>query len=348
MGIFSSKKLADYNPATGFPQSTQVTGVFSPSTLALALFPDVDSSAFPVDLATALTVPAVVRSLQVILSISSRLPLTATDTNGNTVDLPFLTTTQGAITPAKRTAGIITDLIMHNHALLQVERDAFGFVSNFAHVPAYLWTLDGQGNILLQGKKANSADVVYIPSIMPAGFLECARDSVRQYRNITQTINNRTAVPEPATLIKYTHEVIAEQAEIDDMIEQLRDSLTTGRGGMVNVPYGMDLVGFGGSDSANTLMIEGREALRKDIGNFLGLPVGILDGTNGDSNTYQNAVDEKNELLELTLKTWIEPIADRLSQDDCTPEGIKISVDYSSFDTKTSAKGNTETVIPND
>jgi hypothetical protein len=183
---------------------------------------------------------------------------------------------------------------------------------------------------------------------MPAGFLEVARDSIRQYRNITQTINNRTAVPEPVVLIKETSDLRPTNDEIEDMREQLQDSLTSGRGGFAYVPHGIDIVGYGATDSANSLMLEGREALRKDLANFLGIPVGLLDGTNGDSSTYQNAVDERNELLELTLKTWTEPLADRLSQDDCTPPGVKISVDYSTFRTQVSAKGNTESVIPNE
>ncbi|QCO98965.1 phage portal protein [Arthrobacter sp. 24S4-2] len=348
MGLFSkAKQIAEYNPATGFPQSTQVTGLFSPSTLALALFPDTDTSAFPVDAATALTVPAVNRGIQIYSSLGSRLNLLATNTiTGEAVELPWLTHTDGAITPAKRQAGILQDLIFYNEALLSVARDDAGYVADFRHVPHSYWTKDGQGNIVVQGKKVSASDYVFVPSLMPLGFLEVARDSIRQYRNITQTINNRTAIPEPVVLIKETQVIEASQAEIDDMLLQLDDSLTQGRGGKVYVPYGLDVSGFGATDSANALMIEGRESLRKDLANHLGITVGLLDGTNGDSNTYNNAVDERNELLELSLKTWTEPLADSLSQDSCTPPGIKISVDYSSFNSHVSAKGNTVTPLP--
>ena len=349
MGIFSkAEKIAAYNPATGFPQSQQVTGVFSPSTLALALFPDVDTSLFPVDAATALTVPAVQRGIQIFSSVGSRLPLSAADTAGNPVELPCLTTTEGAITPAKRQAGIIQDLIFYNEALLEVERDSFGFLTNFMHVPHYLWALDSDGNILVNGTKVAAENYVYIPSLMPAGFLEVARDSVRQYRNIVQTINNRTAAPEPVVIVSETVESGADPDEIDAALTSLTDALQSKRGGIVFQPYGIEIKGFGATDSANALMLEAREAIRKDLANFLGITVGLLDGTNGDSNTYNNAVDERSELSELSVKTWTEPIADRLSQNDCTPPGVKVSVDYSLFETFVSAKGNTESpVIPN-
>lgn len=349
MGIFSSKRLADYNPATGFTQTTDITGLFSPSTLALAIFPDTDTSLFPVDAATALTVPAVQRGIQIFTSVGSRLPLLATN-DGAAYDLPCLTRTEGVITPAKRQAGIIQDLVFYNHALIRVERDGSGMVINFAHVPATHWSLDGKGNILVQGLKASPFDYVYIPSIMPAGLLETARDSIRQYRNITQTINNRTAAPEPVVIVSETTELKPTVEEVDDMLLQLTDSLQNKRGGIVYVPFGMSIDGFGATDSANSLMLDARNAIRVDVSNFMGISAALLDGSGGgNSDVYSNSVDEKNELLELSLKTWTEPLADRLSQNDCTPDGVKISVDYSYFKSEISAKGNTESpVIPND
>jgi hypothetical protein len=348
LGIFDrQKRIADYNPATGFPQSNQISGLFTPSTLATAIFPDVDTSLYPVDAATALTVPAVQRGIQIFSSVGSRLPLLATDLDGNAVELPFLTTTQGAITPQKRTASVIQDLIFFNHAVLQVERDADGYISAADHLPVGYWTIDGQGYICIDGKRVNQDSVVYIPSLMPSGFLEVARDSIRQYRNITQTINNRTAAPEPVVMVKETQPLEATPEEVDDMLAQLQDSLTNKRGGTVYVPHGLDITGFGSTDSANALMLEARNALRVDVSNFLGLSAALLDGSGGgNSDVYQNAVDERNELLELSLKTWTECLPDRLSQDDCTPPGVKISVDYSTFKSHVSGKGNAEDVTP--
>lgn len=348
MGIFDrQKRIADYNPATGFPQSTQISGLFTPSTLALALFPDADTSLFPVDAATALTVPAVQRGIQIFSSVGSRLPLTATDADGSAVDLPFLTTTQGAITPQKRTASVIQDLILYNHSLLTVDRDDSGFIVGFNHLPVQYWSIDGKGNILVEGKSVSEDQVVYIPSLMMAGFLEVARDSIRQYRNITQTINNRSAAPEPVVILKETNESGSTPDEIDEALESLTNALTSKRGGIVFQPYGLEIAGFGATDSANALMLEARNALRVDVANHLGVSAALLDGSGGgNSDVYSNSVDEKNELLELSLKTWTEPLADRLSQDDCTPSGVKVSVDYSFFTASISAKGNKESVVP--
>lgn len=346
MGIFSkAQSIAGYSPATGFTASPNITGLFSPSTLAQAIFPDVDTSQFPVDRASALSVPAVVRGLQIMSGLGSRLPLLATDANGNPVDLPWLTTTEGVYSPQKRQASIIQDLILDNHAVLQVERDSEGHVISAFHLPVGIWAIDAQGFITVDNRRVNQDNYLFIPSLMPVGFLEAARDSIRQYRNITATINNRTAVPEPIVLVKETQPLEVSATEVDDMLTQLTDSLTSKRGGIVYQPHGLEVSGFGATDSANALMVEAKESLRKDLANFLGITVGLLDGTNGDSNTYNNAVDERNELLELSLKTWTEAIADRFSQDDVTPHGVSVSVDYSSFRTDVAAKGNSETPI---
>ncbi|WP_235564476.1 hypothetical protein, partial [Arthrobacter sp. Soil762] len=121
------------------------------------------------------------------------------------------------------------------------------------------------------------------------------------------------------------------------------------RGGIVYQPKGLEIHGFGGSDSANTMMLEARNAVRVDISNFLGVSAALLDGNGGgNADVYQNAVDERNETLELSLKTWTEPIADRLSQDDVTPPGVKITVDYSSFRAQVSGKTNHESTVSTD
>lgn len=342
MGLFDWVKrtvdlaAADYNGATGYPVPSITSGLFTPSTLAKAVFPDLDQSLLPVSEAEALSCPAVARGIQILCSVASRLPLNASGR------VPWLAETSGAITPAKRTASLVQDLVFHGAAVLAVDRDGAGSVTAAEHLPRHLWSVDAEGYILVNGEKVRQDTLVYIPSLMPLGFLDYGKDAVRQYRNIAATINNRSAAPEPVVIVEETEEVGATETEVDEAIDSLTTALQSRRGGIVYQPKGLNFRGFGATDSANAMMLQAREALRKDLANFLGITVGLLDGTNGDSNTYNNAVDERNELLELSLKTWTEPIADRLSQDDVTPTGVKVSFDYSTFKTDVS-RGNTET-----
>jgi hypothetical protein len=348
VGLFSKAlKIADYNQTTGFSAPTQLTNIFDPSTLARAVIADVDSSAFPVNESEALTVPAVAAGLGILTSVGSRLPLIAAAADGSSLDLPFLNKTEGVITPQKRASSIQGDLFLYNHALIAVARNDEGYVIAFEHIPVNHWSLNQAGEILIDNKPVPKDKVIYIPGLARAGFLDCARDSIRQYRNITQTINNRSAAPEPVTIISETQDSRATQEEIDEVLDNLYAAMQA-RGGFVVEPFGLNIRGYGGSDSANQMMVEAREALRKDIANFMGISVSLLDGAGGDSQVYQNAVDERNELLELSLKRLTEPLADRLSQDDCTPPGIKISVDYSSFRTNVSGKANQESVVTPD
>jgi hypothetical protein len=77
----------------------------------------------------------------------------------------------------------------------------------------------------------------------------------------------------------------------------------------------------------------------------------MVDGTTGNSDIYSNALQSKSELLELSLKLYTEPIANRLSMPDVVPPGVTVAFDYSSFEVTADTKGNlgsaTE-VIPNE
>src|SRR5690606_18765111 len=104
------------------------------------------------------------------------------------------------------------------------------------------------------------------------------------------------------------------------------------RGGIVFKPQGIDILPWDGSATSD-LYIGARNAVRTDVANFFGLPAALLDGQqSGSSEVYTNALQRASELLELSLKTYAEPFADRLSADDVTPPGVRVWFDYSVFD----------------
>lgn len=317
-------------PNVAYANTNQISGLFTPSTLAHAVFPDVDTSYFPVSIEEAMAVPAVFRALALYSSTGSRLPLSGAD---------WLNHSEGAITPALRIATTIQDLILIGASVWQVKRTGGVIVDAFRVHPSR-WSITTEGNIAIDGTVMADNQVLYFSSLLPQGFLESGRDSVRQYTSIARTINNRSAVPEPLVLIKETSDFQPTLDEIDDLQESLDATLNSGRGGRVYVPNGLDIVPFGGSDSANTMMIDARQAIRTDLANFLGISAAMLDGINsGASDIYINALQSKNEFLEFSLKTWTEPIADRLAQPDACNAPIKF--DYSDFDSLKDAAGNT-------
>lgn len=337
MGIFSRRTIdflaaASAAPSNGSAAPLSVpSGILSPaSALAPVLFPDYDFSAYPVSEAEALCVPAVKRAVSLYTTISSRFVLDSDDNS-----TPWLTNSYGPVTPQVRIAWTITDLIFYNKSLWAVDRDATGTITNAQHIARGRWGTDNNGLVQVDGKPFNQQNLIFFVGLLPgSGFLEDGRHSVRQYTSIARTINNRAAVAEPITLVRETVELNSEKVEVADAMDDLRESLTNNKGGMVYVPHGIEITGFGGSDNANSMYVSARNAVRLDLANHLSINASLLEGAaDGSSDTYTNTLLVQNELLELSIKGFTEAIADRLSANDVTPEGTKVLFDYSTFDT---------------
>lgn len=340
MGIFSRQSwIADTAPTIALP-----SGTFTQTLpLEAVIFPDIDFSQFPVTVAEAMAFPAVSRAIALYSSLASRFVL-----NSTSGSIPWLEDGYGFVTPQMRIAHTVQDLIFYNGSLWQTDKDSFGTIVAAQHVSRDRWTVDSNGAVRIDDKPVSSDNLIYFGGILPGnGFLENGRHSVRQYTSIAQTINSRAAVAEPVTLVKETQESGAEPEEISQAMDDLEDSLTNKRGGMVYVPHGLDVVGFGASDNANSMMVAARNAVRLDLANHLNINASLLEGSaDGGSDTYNSTLMVQNELLELSIKAFTEPIADRLSLNDVTPVGTKVLFDYSTFDTApndSSAKGTVPT-----
>jgi phage portal protein BeeE len=204
---------------------------------------------------------------------------------------------------------------------------------------------------LIDGKPFDQNSIVFIPGLKPQGFLVSARNSVRHAAALERTILNRSVNPSPITVIAETQVSEATAEEIDALLDDYRAARQSENGGLVFQPYGLEVKDYGSSDSASQMLIAARMAVRTDLANALNISSAMVDGTTGNSDIYSNALQSKSELLELSLKLFTEPIANRLSQPDVVPPGVKVEFDYSSFEVTADAKGNIGTAveeIPND
>lgn len=348
MGLFRKEGRDLIASASVVPDGTNdltlPAGILSETIpLASVIFPDLDVSNYPVTVAEAMAVPAVSRAIALYSTIASRFVLDSTDNS-----TPWLTESAGFVTSPMRIARTVQDLIFHNCSLWQVERDGLGLITDAQHVARGRWTIDTNSQVRIDDKPVAVKNVIYFGGLLPGGgFLEHGRASVRQYTSIAQTINNRAAVAEPVTLVKETQESSATAEEVATAMDDLATSLTSKRGGMVYVPHGIDISGFGASDNANSMMVAARNAVRLDLANHLNINASLLEGAaDGSSDTYTNTLLVQNELLELSIKGFTEPIADRLSVNDVTPNGTKILFDYSVFDTAPNDNPTDKGVVP--
>jgi hypothetical protein len=239
----------------------------------------------------------------------------------------------------------VQDLIFSNASVWFVTRDEAGYVNDAVRVHPTRWSLDENGNVLIDSKPIDQNSIIFFSGLKPQGFLVAGRTSVRHAAALERTILNRAHTPEPMTIIAETQAQEAEPEEVDSLLEDTRNARQNDNGGIVYVPYGLEVKPYGSVDNASQMLIQARMAVRTDLANHLNLSAAMVDGLVGNSDVYSNALQSKSELLELSLKLFTEPIADRLSQDDVTPPGVKVSFDYSSYEVTEDAKGNIGTAV---
>lgn len=332
MGWFDGWKAA-----TGYSdKGTSTIGIASPwsssSHLAAAILPALPDG--PITVGKALAVPPVSRAIQLYSTAIAGFPLTTPEAETPTE----LVRTEGAVTPGLRAALTFQDLFFHGGSLWSNEPD-----SRFQRVPFEDWTVDQDGNVL--DNDANVKDpssYIFIASLLPMGFLDFAKSSVNHYHGVMRAILDRSENPIPITELKVTGPADPDEVKA---AQEAYSAARRNKGGSVTItPELVDLIVHEAGNDANLMMTEARNACRLDFANFANINAAMLDGNNGTSDTYSNTLQNQNEFLTLSMRTFLTPIEQRLSQADAV--GSPVRFDTSAFDTATTAAGNTGTATP--
>lgn len=270
-------------------------------------------------------------------------PLKATTADGQDHPLEWLTSTgEGAVSPALRNAQLIQDIFFAGHALLEVVRDADGYVTDAIRLPLDRWSLDDDGFVLVDKERVPQDSVVYIPGLLPFGFLTYAASTIRHYEAITRTLESRSANPVPLIAIYVDEDCPLTDEEIEQVQLNWSNARKAKNGAVAVVPKGIRIDVLGQDAGGGEMLTEARNAARLDAANFVNLTAALVDGNNGTSGTYENTLQNQNEFNALSLPLFTLPITKRLSQDDVTPPGVSVHFDGTAFDAAPSdSRGNT-------
>lgn len=279
----------------------------------------------PVTREEAMRVPAIAKARAVICGTLSRQPLMKFR-GGDVVDVePWMhRTSVGQISPRMRMLWTLDDLIFYGSSLWGVERGAKGQIVEAWRIPRADWQVDGDLNIVVNGEVASASDVIYIEGPQD-GLLDIARDDIKAARAMTRAWANRVEVPIPMLELHITDQTQElTEAEQDALIDSWEEARR--RGGTALTPAQIETKVHG--QVVADLYVQGRNAARIDVANFLNLPVALLDGSPATASlTYSTKGDSRNELVDLSLAFWATAIEDRLSMDDVVPSGSRIAFD---------------------
>ena len=300
--------------------------------LASLVFPDLPENTGPVSEVEALRVPSVARAVSLIAGTIAGLPRDGVPSWMERFG------EQGAMTLSLVLQLTLKDLLLSpgGDALWFVDRRS-GEISNVWYVRRDEWLADQDGKISINGMEVPDQYVIYFSAGRP-GLCDIARDTIRQYRDLSAGISEAARMPHPRALIKETMQFTGSADEKDAAMKRLESVLKAKHGGIAWMPFGLE---YQILDAAGIpAMSEARNAIRLDVANFVGIDPAMLAGTTGSSNIYSNALQGDREFSELTIKPWAALITERLAQADV---GVELSFDFEPLErlSETNAAGNT-------
>ena len=281
----------------------------------------------------AMTIPAVAKARQILVSTLAKYPLEAYDAAGAIVSPAWLQSTDGEVSPWHRMAYTIDDLIFFGWSLWGVERDESGQILRADRCPIERWQVDGEGVILIDGHIAEEGSVILIPGPFE-GLLRVGSRTIRGGAKLEGSWVGKATNPIPAIDLHQTTDDPLELEEVQAMVSAWADARSDVNGSIAFTPYNIEARALGNAEPA--LLIEGRNFLRIDVGAFLGIPAALMDASLSTASlTYSTQEGQRNEFADFTLPYWAEPIQQRLSLDDVVPAGTRIRFDLSDLLTTT-------------
>lgn len=291
------------------------------------VFPSSVIEALPLTRGDAISVPAVAKGRNLLISAVCKLPLKALNAEGLVNPQPtFLYRTDTAVTPYERMAWTIDDLIFYGYSLWEVTRGTNNQILTANWVPTKDWKVT-EGVVVIRDEVAPAESYLFFNSAFE-GLLNIANRTLRGARAIEEAWVSRVRNPIPMTVLRdmASEGTGLEQPEIDSLLAQFSAARRSKDGALAYLPPDIALETHGETDAA--LFVEGRNASRTDIGSFLNIPVAMLDGTIGvDSLTYSTAEGNRNRFYEEAIPFWTDPIEARLSMDDVVPRGQRVRFD---------------------
>lgn len=326
MGILSWLGLSRL---PGEPTELPWASPWSSGDLTKVVWSDIFDAPFtPLSRGEALSIPAVSKARNLLVSSIAKYPLVALKGEAQVVDQPtFLYRTDTPVSPFQRMVATVDDMFFDGRALWGVERGADDQITDAAWIPRNEWEVH-DGKILVKDRPVDEKDVLYFQG-NSEGLLNIASRTLRGAISVEQSWTQRAQTPLPGIEVRVTDkDVRYTQKELDSYKAQWVAAHMANQPAVGVSPYGIEVVDHGSTET--TLFVEGRNAVRLDVGAFASIPSQLMDSTLSQSSlTYSTQEGARNRFFEETLPFWMGPIEQRLSQDDVVPRGQRVRFDMS-------------------
>ena len=325
MGILSSMRLGARVASGSLYTPKPIASPFSDSQLKTIAWSDVlGLENVPVTRLDAMRVSAIAKGRSVIVGTLSAQPLSKWQGARQVEAEPWMYRTSTAVSPLTRMLWTLDDLIFYGVSLWQVTRGPADEITDAWRVPPEDWEVTPDLAILVDSQPVSAEQVVYIEGPQE-GLVEIGSEDIKAARAMTRAWANRVQTPIPTMELHITDQMTElTDAEQDALIAAWETART--KGGTALTPAGIETKVHG--QVVADLYVQGRNAARIDVANFLNLPVALLDGSPATASlTYSTKEGSRNDLVDISLRYWATAIEARLSMDDVVPAGTRVAFD---------------------
>jgi hypothetical protein len=295
-----------------------------------------------VSMAVAAQVPAFTKALKTYTHTISAFPLREYVTDGPVRPRAFLEQPSATIPYSAVMQRLITDLLAYDVAYWRViSRTWDGFPAEIIPMRTQDVTDLNGGNLGVDvnayppsdpfyhlGNRVPTGDVIKFYGDGMGGWLKVGATAINTAAALEAATLRYSETPMPTVVLKNTGADLP-ASMVDDILEAWENARANRSTAYLNSVIDADQMGW---NAQELQLVEARNASALAVARFANLdPVWVGAGVPGTSLTYANRVDLYRNLLDTALTPVMLNISERLSMNDVTPRGHRVTFDTSVF-----------------
>ena len=333
-GFWKWLLAVDVDPPSGLPvrvPNPPVTTPTSPLTQPISVVSAIDFwRAGRVDRKVLRGIPAFRRAINLICGTTGGLPYWAYK-DGQRLNRPWLEQPERdlGITRSVSWTHVAEDLLLDAASLLLIESTyADGFPRSARHVAYDKWSIDeNTGVVTVDGEKKEPDEVRMFLSPYPA-LTEDALPTVMQMARLRAQSSWYSENPAAREYFVPVEGQEPEEEEIEAFLHKWQEARRAGATAFV--PTGLELRQVDQLSPEQQAMIASNEFSITEVARLTGIDATWLS-VNVTTRTYANIVDERRQFLDFVCSGYIQSIEQRLSLEDCTPQGTYVKASLDAF-----------------
>ena len=287
------------------------------------LWPGVDLSGVAPTRSTAMRVGSVAAARNRIVGPIAGMPLVAVGAS-----VPFLAQPERGRPRAITLAWTVDQMLWHGRAWWQVvERQPDGRpLAVVLRVEDSISYDPDRGTVSVAGGRPLPESEFIRIDAMHEGVLATGAEVITRAVLVEAAAAKASDNPVPSIELHQTDGTPLTGAQIDDLVARWARARRGANGGVAYTSPTVEVRSHG--VAAEQLLITGRNAAALDVSRQFGLPAWALDvSVEGSSLTYSNVPSRSRELLDYTLRPYMDAIEGRLSMPDVTVPGTEVRLD---------------------